>query len=75
LQLKQIQTQKTPGGLTDIYRALGTYIKSFYTVMFAPSCAKISVLGERHDRVHHHIASNAAYPKILRPPVTLEKTG
>lgn len=41
LTLQQIETQQNSGGLTDIYLALGTYVKSFYSVMYSPSCVKV----------------------------------
>jgi len=69
--LEQMETQKNPGGLTDIYLRLGTYQKSFYTVMYAPSCTQVSVMGNlsaenRQDRLHHFINWRSAVPKILR---------
>jgi hypothetical protein len=73
VQLDQLQTQSNSGGLTDIYLAMGTYVKSFYSVMYTPSCVKISTLQnmnpkqEAHPRIHHKINWSAAVPKILRP--------
>lgn len=61
----QRRTQEQGGGMTGAYLDAGTYVKSFYTVMYAPSCVKISTLGETSVRVHHHIAANNAYPKIV----------
>lgn len=66
LGIKQKQTQSNKGGMTDIYKASGTYIKSFYTVMFCPSCAKIKQMGAVHRRIHHSINWNNAVPLILR---------
>ena len=31
----------------------GTYVKSFYSVMYAPSCVKISTLGTSNKRIHY----------------------
>jgi hypothetical protein len=64
--LSQAQTQKNSGGITELYLASGTYVKSFYTVMFAPSCAKISLMGVTNQRLHHRIDWGATAPKILR---------
>ena len=64
LQLNQTQTQQAPGGLTDLYLDSGTYIKSFYTVMYAPSCTTV-VLSRWTSRLHHSIAWNNAVPKIV----------
>jgi hypothetical protein len=65
IQLNQVQTQKSSGGLTDIYLASGTYVKSFYTVMMAPSCTKIMMMGMTNKRFHHNIAWENAVPKII----------
>lgn len=68
--LNQKMTQTNKGGLTDAYLDVGTYVKSFYSVMFSPSCVKISVLGdsskkERHDRIHHRVEWGYCTPMIL----------
>jgi hypothetical protein len=65
LTLTQAQTQKSKGGLSDIYSNWGTYVKSFYSVMHAPSCVKISCMGDTHQRIHHKISWNNAVPVIL----------
>jgi len=65
LQLNQVQTQQSYGGMTEVYRALGTYAKSFYTVMMAPSCVSIRSLGRNDRRVHHFIEWDHAVPKII----------
>lgn len=78
VQLLQKQTQANSGGMTELYLASGTYLKSFYSVMFAPSCVKISLMGSSHQRIHHRVSWNNTAVKILReeykksPPV---KTG
>jgi hypothetical protein len=71
LQLNQQDTQTNPGGLTDIYLSLGTYVKSFYTLMMAPSCTTLMMMGSPtetrtgHFRIHHQIAWDNAVPKIV----------
>ncbi|RTQ01285.1 hypothetical protein EKN38_12985 [Enterobacter sp. WCHEn045836] len=65
VQLLQQQTQKSDGGMTELYLASGTYVKSFYSVMFAPSCVKISLMGSTHKRIHHQVSWNNAAVKIL----------
>jgi hypothetical protein len=64
--LMQGQTQQNPGGLTNIYKDQGTYIKSMYSVINAPSAVKVKnmVVGEK--RLHHIIDYNACAPKIIR---------
>lgn len=63
--LDQCETQQNKGGLTDIYLDLGTYIKSFYTVICSPSCVKVKAMGVTHKRIHHKILWNNCVPKIL----------
>jgi hypothetical protein len=63
--VQQIMTQQNKGGLTDIYLNMGTYVKSFYSVMYAPSCVKISTLGTSNKRIHHQVEWDYCVPKIL----------
>lgn len=67
LQLIQKQTQSNAGGMTDIYLDKGTYFKSFYSVMYSPSCVKIGLMGNKSEsmRIHHKITWNNCVPKIL----------
>lgn len=62
----QNMTQAKKGGMTEAYLELGTYLKSFYSIIFAPSCVKIFQLGRTEKRLHHHILWNNAVPKIIR---------
>lgn len=63
--INQLETQQASGGMTELYLDSGTYIKSFYTVMYAPSCVRISEVGTRHRRLHHRINWERAVPRIL----------
>ena len=66
LRLWQPQTQKNAGGCTDVYLDLGTYIKSFYSLMVAPSCIKIAMMGHGgHRRIHHRVSWKHACPVIV----------
>jgi hypothetical protein len=65
ISLIQGQTQATSGGLTEMYLKMGTYKKSFTTVMFCPSSVKVSEMGDKHRRIHHKIKWNYAVPKIV----------
>lgn len=58
-------TQSNSGGMTDVYLDSGTYLKSFYSVMYAPSCVKIGVIRSIHERIHHRISWNNCTPKII----------
>lgn len=63
--ITQKQTQKTKGGMTDIYINNGTYIKSFYSIICAPSCVKIRQLNSTQKRLHHSIDWNSTVPCII----------
>lgn len=67
LRLWQELTQEHKGGCTEIYLELGTYIKSFYSVMVAPSCVKITKMGTKFQRIHHAVNWNCACPMIIDP--------
>lgn len=85
-QVNQETTQSNDGGLTDIYKAMGTYIKSFYSVMYTPSAVKVGSIqdagckggalkGVGHLRLHHRVAWNAVAPKIIRERHRKSSTG
>lgn len=63
--IQQERTQQQPGGLTDLYLQQGTYQKSFYSVMRAPS-AVIARYDWSVGRIHHRVDKDFAYPKLLR---------
>lgn len=65
IRLEQVQTQANNGGLTDIYLDLGTYVKSFYSVMYAPSCVKITEMGVTNRRLHHMVKWKNTCPMII----------
>jgi hypothetical protein len=65
LRLWQKETQTNAGGLTEIYLDLGTYVKSFYSVLYAPSCVSIAEMGNNDKRIHHRVSWKYAAPMIL----------
>ena len=68
IQLNQLQTQHNSGGMTEMYLDAGTYVKSFYTVMYCPSSVQIGVLKDPQSdcgRLHHKINWHKTAPKIL----------
>jgi hypothetical protein len=65
VRLSQPLTQVNDGGCTDIYKQLGTYIKSFYSVMVCPSAVKISMIGVSNRRIHHRVNWQNACPVII----------
>ncbi len=64
--IHQRPTQADKGGLSDMYLDYGTYVKSFFSVMYNPSCVKVGEMGEKHKRLHHKVSWNNAVPCILR---------
>lgn len=65
VKINQFQTQTNAGGLTELYRDSGTYVKSFYSVIGAPSCVRVYPLNTKYPRWHHRISWRYAVPKIL----------
>lgn len=65
-QLDQADTQQNSGGITELYLDSGTYVKSFYTVMVAPSCTTIKQMGGSFKRLHHSIEWKRCTPCIVR---------
>jgi hypothetical protein len=65
MAVNQMQTQKNAKGLTEIYLELGTYVKSFYSVMYAPSCVKVVDMGPVHRRIHHRVQWKNCVPCIM----------
>jgi len=67
IALNQAQTQQNARGLTDIYLSLGTYVKSFYTVLVHPSGAVVSMMNSRTSpRIHHKVDWIKTTPMIIR---------
>jgi len=63
--INQKDTQTNNGGMTDIYMDGGTYIKSFYTIIFQPSSVKIRPMGAKHKRLHHSVTWKKTVPMII----------
>lgn len=63
--LHQAQTQANAEGLTEIYQKYGTYTKSFYSIMCAPSAVVIKQMGEKNQRLHHRVEWPKAAPYII----------
>lgn len=64
--LNQETTQASSGGMTESYLDGGTYLKSFYSVLYSPSSAKIGYIGHgENKRLHHKINGKFTYAKII----------
>lgn len=66
ISISQVPTQKAAGGMSDSYNAAGTYVKTFYSIIQAPSCVRIRMIGNTNPRIHHEVQWNNACPKIIR---------
>lgn len=65
ISLQQMQTQKNEGGMTGLYLDSGTYIKSFYSIIFQPSAVKISIMHTKNKRLHHLVKWQNTAPLLL----------
>lgn len=72
IALEQFRTQTNSGGMSDIYLDSGTYIKTFYSVMYHPSSVKVHYLNSSNKRIHHRVSWKHTAPKIISE--TLKKS-
>lgn len=63
--LGQVLTQTNGGGMTEVYAASGTYVKSFYSVMVQPSSVKVAFFPSANARLHHLVKWRHTVPVIL----------
>lgn len=73
-QLKEIKTrmvsahtpptQQDSGGLTEMYKTLGTVRKTAYLILLAPNAAKLAI---RYKRYHHVVDWDLLVSKVLDP--------
>jgi hypothetical protein len=61
----QLRTQKSKGGMSELYLDQGSYVKTFYSVMYAPSCVRVAQVGYIYRRIHHRVNWQDAVPCIL----------
>lgn len=65
VMINQLPTQSNAGGMADMYMDTGTYVKSFYSVIYSPQAVTVSSMGETSRRLHHRVSWNKTAPKIL----------
>lgn len=65
ISISNLPTQSIDGGMAEFYRSTGTYVKSFYTILFNPSSVRIMSMGSKYKRIHHKILWNYTVPKLL----------
>ena len=67
--LCQLPTQSLKGGMSEVYKEFGTYMKSFYSILSCPAFVKLQKLGNHNmknpKRIHHKIIWENAVPKII----------
>lgn len=63
--INQKDTQQVKKGLTELYEDNGTYVKSFFSVMYNPSCVKVYLMNANHKRIHHSIKWINTTPMII----------
>ena len=55
-------TQQDPGGLTDMYKTLGTVRKTAYLILLAPNAAKLVI---HFGRYHHSVVWKNLIPELI----------
>lgn len=65
VSLVQKATQSQSGGITEAYLEYGTYVKSFFTVMYQPSSVKVKIMQSKNPRLHHAVSWKNAVPMII----------
>lgn len=65
MALNQSETQQKKGGLTESYLDMGTYRKSFYSVMACPSSVKVGAMGGTHYCIHHFVNWDKTCSRIV----------
>jgi hypothetical protein len=66
VNLNQLATQSNAGGITELYQSAGTYVKSFYTVMFNPAGTVVTIMNSRSNpRIHHNVIWDRTVPRIV----------
>lgn len=63
--ITQARTQARSGGMSEMYLDEGTFVKSFYTVIYVPGAVSISSMGQTHKRMHHHVNWARCVPVIM----------
>ena len=63
--INQEPTQKAKGGVTDLYRTFGTYVKSLTSAVACPSSVSISCMGTVVPRIHHLVEWTRMGPYVL----------
>ncbi len=71
--INQPSTQSVKGGVTDLYRMFGTYVKSLTSAVANPGAVTVGVMGNITPRVHHHIHWDISAPMVVPDTCCKEK--
>jgi len=63
--IDQTPTQQASGGITDMYRTFGTYVKSIPSAVLCPSSVSVSCMGVTFRRVHHCVNWTYTCPLVV----------
>ncbi len=63
--INQEPTQKAKGGVTDLYKMFGTYVKSLTSAVACPSSVSVSCMGTVAPRIHHSIEWAIMCPRVV----------
>ena len=63
--VNQELTQKSKGGMTDIYKTFGTYVKSLTSAVACPSSVSVACMGTISRRIHHMVNWTDMCPRVL----------
>lgn len=74
VMINQLPSQSNAGGMTEMYLDTGTYVKSFYTIIYSPQAVTIGTMGQTARRLHHKVTWNHTAPKILNERYRKEKS-
>lgn len=66
LCMHQKRTQSNAGGMTEVYLESGTYLKSFYSVIYHPAGVRVKLMTTKYVRLHHAIGWRYTAPLIVR---------
>lgn len=69
LCMNQKRTQSNAGGMTEVYLESGTYLKSFYSVIYHPAGVRVKLMTTKFVRLHHAIGWRYTAPLIVRERV------
>lgn len=74
VMVNQLPSQSNSGGMTEMYLDTGTYVKSFYSIVYSPQAVTIGTMGQTSRRLHHRVSWNKTAPKIINQSYRKEQS-